>query len=104
MLPPHGEGLQSRAPAEVGMSPDRLEIIDRIMHRGIAAGGFPGAAVIVGRRGAIVYEQGFGNLSWGASSATVSADESIYDIASLTKVVGTTTATMVLYDEGKLDL
>lgn len=104
LLAPHSEGLRTRAPAEVGMSPDRLEIINRILHRGIAAGGFPGAAVIVGRRGAVVYEQGFGNLSWGLASATVSPDESIYDLASLTKVVGTTTGAMVLFDEGKLDL
>ena len=104
LLAPHSEGLRMRAPAEMGMSPDRLEIIGRVMHRGISAGGFPGAAVIVGRRGALVYEAGFGNLSWGASSAAVSADESIYDLASLTKVIGTTTAAMVLYDEGKLDL
>ena len=86
------------------MSPDRLEMIDRIVHRGITAGGFPGAAVIVGRRNAIVFEQGFGNLSWGAGSSAVSADESIYDLASLTKVIGTTTAAMVLFDDGKLSL
>ena len=104
LLAPHSEGLRTRTPAEMGMSPDRLEIINRIVHRGITAGGFPGAAVIVGRRGAVVYTQGFGNLSWGLASPAVSADESIYDLASLTKVVGTTTAAMVLYDEGKLDL
>jgi len=86
------------------MSPDRLETIDRIVHRGITAGGFPGAAVIVGRRGAIVYEHGFGNLSWELLSNAVSTEESIYDLASLTKVVGTTTAAMVLFDEGRLNL
>lgn len=104
LLAPHSEGLRTRAPAEVGMSPDRLEIINRIMWRGITAGGFPGAAVIVGRRGALVYEQGFGSLSWGLASAAVKPDESIYDLASLTKVIGTTTGAMVLFDEGKLDL
>lgn len=103
-LVPHSEGLRLRAPAEVGMSPDRLEIINRIMRRGITVGGFPGAAVVVGRRGAIVYEQGFGTLSYANSSAPVSADESIYDLASLTKVIGTTTAAMVLFDQGKLNL
>lgn len=86
------------------MSPERLDNISRVVHRGIAAGGFPGAAVIVGRRGAVVYEQGFGALTWGTGASKVSADETIYDLASLTKVVGTTTAAMVLFDEGKLDL
>jgi len=86
------------------MSAERLETIDRVIQRGIAAGGYPGAAVVVGRRGAAVWEKGYGHLGWTASSPSVLADRSIYDLASLTKVVGTTTAAMVLYDEGKLDL
>lgn len=101
----HDGGLAVRAPADVGMSAERLEQIDRVIARGINAGGFPGAAVIVGRRGAIAYDRAFGRLSWtGAGAAPVSTDESIYDLASLTKVVGTTTAIMVLYDLGKLRL
>ena len=47
---------------------------------------------------------GLGHLTWGASSARVSPDETIYDLASLTKVVGTTTAIMVLYDQGRIML
>ena len=43
-------------------------------------------------------------MSWDKSSSAVSADNTIYDLASLTKVVGTTTALMVLYDEGKIRL
>jgi CubicO group peptidase (beta-lactamase class C family) len=88
----------------MGMSPERLSTISRVVQRGIAAGGFPGAAVIVGRRGAVVYEESFGALAWGRNPQPVSTDESIYDLASLTKVVGTTTAAMVLYDQGKLNL
>lgn len=86
------------------MSAQRLETIDRVIQRGIAAGGFPGAAVVVGRQGAAVWEKGFGRLSWDAGSGRVSADKSIYDLASLTKVIGTTTAAMILFDEGKLTL
>src|SRR6478672_5508238 len=86
------------------MSSSRLEAIDRVVERGISAGGYPGASVVVGRRGAAVWEKGFGRLSWDKNSSAVSADNTIYDLASLTKVVGTTTAIMVLYDEGKLRL
>ena len=100
----HSDALRFRSPAEMGMSPERLESISRVVQRGIAAGGFPGAAVVVGRKGAVVYEQGFGALSWGPGASPVSADNSIYDLASLTKVIGTTTAAMILYDEGKLNL
>ena len=86
------------------MSAQRLETIDRVIQRGITAGGFPGAAVVVGRQGAAVWEKGFGRLSWDPGSGRVSADKSIYDLASLTKVIGTTTAAMILFDEGKLTL
>ena len=52
----------------------------------------------------LVLERGYGRLSWGPTSPSVSASETIYDIASLTKVVGTTTALMILYDEGEVSL
>jgi CubicO group peptidase (beta-lactamase class C family) len=86
------------------MSSERLEKIDHVIQRGISAGGYPGASVVVGRRGAAVWEKGFGKLSWDRNSAQVTPDRTIYDLASLTKVVGTTTALMVLYDEGKIHL
>src|SRR3954471_20602734 len=99
-----GDGLPLKAPTSVGMSSERLAKIDHVVERGIKAGGYPGAAVVVGRRGAAVMEKGFGKLSWGTSSAPVTAERTIYDLASLTKVVGTTTALMVLYDQGKIAL
>jgi CubicO group peptidase (beta-lactamase class C family) len=99
-----GDGLPVKSPAAVGMSAARLRVIDRVVARGIKAGGFPGAAVVVGRKGAAVWEKGFGHLDWSASSPRVSATETIYDLASLTKVVGTTTAVMILFDEGRFKL
>jgi CubicO group peptidase (beta-lactamase class C family) len=99
-----GDGLPVKTPADVGMSAQRLRVIDRVVTRGITAGGYPGAAVIVGRDGAAVMEQGFGHLDWSRSSARVSPTQTIYDLASLTKVIGTTTAIMVLYDQGRIKL
>ena len=99
-----GDGLPLKTPKSVGMSGERLAKIDHVVQRGIAAGGYPGAAVVVGRRGAAVWEKGFGRLSWEKTSPWVSTDRTIYDLASLTKVVGTTSALMVLYDEGKIRL
>jgi len=98
------DGLPARAPADVGMSAARLEAIDRVVQRGIAEGGYPGAAVVVGRKGAAVVQKGYGTLGWTAGSPQVSASSTIYDLASLTKVVATTTGAMVLFDQGKLDL
>jgi CubicO group peptidase (beta-lactamase class C family) len=99
-----GGGLPVKTPRAVGMSSERLAKIDHVVERGISAGGYPGAAVVVGRRGAAVWEKGFGKLSWEKGSAPVVAERTIYDLASLTKVVGTTTAIMVLYDQGKVRL
>src|SRR5262245_25403903 len=91
------------APESVGMSGSRLASIDQVVRRGIAAGGFPGAAVIVGRHGAIVWERGYGTLDW-RSGVMVDAERTMYDVASLTKVVATTAAAMVLVDRKKLRL
>ena len=99
-----GDGLPKARPETVEMSALRLDAITRVVRRGISEGGFPGAAVVVGRRGAAVYSQGFGRLSWGADAPSVSPDRTVYDLASLTKVIGTTTAIMLLYDAGKLTL
>lgn len=91
------------APESVGMSASRLARIDEVVRRGISAGGFPGGAVIIGRHGAIVWERGYGTLDW-RSAAPVDAEWTMYDLASLTKVVATTAAAMVLVDRGKLRL
>ena len=98
------DGLPVNSPKSVGMSATRLGSIDRIVAREIKAGGYPGASVVVGRKGYAVFQKGFVKLGWTTSSPRVSADKSIYDLASLTKVVGTTTAAMLLYDSGRLDL
>jgi CubicO group peptidase (beta-lactamase class C family) len=99
-----GDGLPVKAPSAVGMSAARLATIDRVVERGISAGGYPGAAVVVGRKGAAVWEKGFGRLGWTSDAGSVVPERTIYDLASLTKVVGTTTAIMILYDEGKVHL
>ena len=96
-------GLPEREPSAVGMSSARLTTIDRVVQRGLDAGGYPGAAVVVGRKGYSVWSRGYGTLDW-SGRTRVTAQESIYDLASLTKVVATTTAIMVLFDEGKVAL
>ncbi len=100
---PTRSGLPERDPASLGMSAVRLSAIERVVQRGISAGGYPGASVVVGRKGFSVLSRGFGSLDWTGKSR-VSVQESIYDLASLTKVIATTTAMMVLYDQGRLAL
>lgn len=104
-LPPGpGEGLPRRAPREVGMEARRLEAIERVVRRGIKAGGYPGAAVVVGRRGYAVLQRGYGRIAWAPDSPEVTPAGTIYDLASVSKVIGTTSAAMALYDEGRLAL
>ena len=103
-MPADGSARLPRvAPESVGMSVSRLAMIDDVVYRGIRAGGFPGAAVIVARHGGIVWERGYGTLDW-RSGVAVDAERTMYDLASLTKVVATTAAAMVLVDQGKLRL
>src|SRR5689334_13253526 len=65
LLPtPEPVRLPRVAPESVGMSATRLAMIDDVVLAGIRAGGFPGAAVIVARRGDIVWERGYGTLDW----------------------------------------
>ncbi len=99
-----GKGLPPSAPRAVGMSPDRLATVDRVIQRGITAGAYPGASVVIGRKGFAVWQKGYGRLAWSPASSRVDPEQAIYDLASLTKVVATTTAAMILHDEGKLDL
>ena len=82
----------------------RLGSIDHAVELGLEASGFAGMSVVVGRRDTILWRRGYGALTWGDAAARVSADSTIYDLASLTKVVATTAAIMVLYDRGKLRL
>jgi hypothetical protein len=57
------------------MSASRLARIDEVVRRGISAGGFPGAAIIVGRRGAIVWERGYGTST--TQSGVIDAEQTI---------------------------
>lgn len=65
---------------------------------------FPGAAVAIGRRDQVVVERGLGTLDWYPGSPAVDPDRTVYDLASLTKVVATTTAVMLLVEDGLLEL
>src|SRR5271157_5282699 len=64
---------------------------------------FPGASLAVTHRGALVASQGFGRFTYYAASPEVHAD-TVFDLASVTKVVATTSMAMLLYERGLLDL
>lgn len=89
--------------AAVGMRPDLNAVLDSITRAGLAAGAAPGAALVVGRHGAIVHSNAYGRIDT-AQAAPAVTDSTMFDLASLTKVIATTTAAMILEEEGRLDL
>ncbi|MDB4881411.1 MAG: beta-lactamase [Gemmatimonadetes bacterium] len=97
------DALVPAQPASVGMDPDLPARIDSIVRVAIAEGMSPGAAVAIGRYGRLVHLKGYGTLDYAAGSPAVDAT-TLYDLASLTKVVASTTAAMILEEEGKLDV
>jgi serine-type D-Ala-D-Ala carboxypeptidase len=96
--------LVVRAPEEAGMSSTRLQELDRVLHAGVRAGAFPGAALVVVRRGVVVWESGVGRLGWSADEPRVSTSRSMYDLASITKVMATAVAVLLLHQDGRIDL
>lgn len=95
------QALRPGSAEEAGLRPDAVERLRRVLDEAVASGAFPGAGVAVGRDGVLVELGGVGRLTRGGDPATAST---AYDLASLTKVVGTTTAVMMLTEQGLLDL
>ncbi len=90
-------------PALAGMSADSLAALDQVVLAALADSAASGAALAVVRRGRLVRLRGYGRLDWDPGAPRVTP-ASIFDLASLTKVVGTTTAVLVLAEGGLLDL
>lgn len=65
---------------------------------------FPGAVVVIGRRDTVLFAKGFGHFTWAPTSPVPSPDSTLWDLASLTKVVATASIAMALVDRGQLDL
>lgn len=90
-------------PVMPGEVPDhRLDGVDSLLSVGITTRVFPGAAVVVGQGDRILKMQGYGYFTY--ESAAPTTPQSRFDLASLTKVVATTTVAMLLYEQGRLDL
>jgi len=95
--------LVRAAPDAVAMHPGLPAQLDSLIAAALADGAAPGATVAVGRWGRIVHAEAFGRIDAAADAAAVDV-HTIFDLASLTKVVAGTTAAMILEEEGRLDL
>jgi len=100
----YGSGIAFKAPnpRKDYLDAARLNVIDDIANDAISKGATPGAVVLIAKDGKIVYHKAYGNYSY--DKAETVNTESIFDMASVTKICATTVSVMRLYDEGKLDL
>lgn len=94
--------IESAAARNRRLEAEKLAAAERLVQAEVRRGAFPGAALAAGRGAQMELLKGIGNAEWGRFE--VDAERTVYDIASLTKVVGTTTAVMLLVEDGKLDL
>jgi beta-N-acetylhexosaminidase len=90
------------SPYEVGMESQTLDKIKDIAYEAIQAGATPGCRILVARKGKIIYDHSYGWLSY--ENKTAVSDETIYDLASVTKVSATLQTTAFLYEKGLIDL
>ncbi len=111
-IPEHykvGDGLQvprlemtlKPPPAGTGPGSDAFDETRKLLQSFVSERAFPGAALAVGYKGSLVLDAAAGKLDYSQSSADVTGD-TIYDLASLSKVIGTTSAAMMLVDSGRL--
>ncbi len=81
----------------------RLSAVDQVIETSIQNHEVPGAVLLVGHDGQVIYRKAFGNRALEPTRAPMTPD-TIFDIASLTKVVATTTAVMQVEGHGRFGL
>lgn len=77
--------------------------VDKLIQNAISNRAFPSAVLLVGKDNDVIYQNSYGRLTYDDTSRPA-AMSTIYDLASVTKVIATTSAIMKLYDDGKIDL
>lgn len=98
-----GGTLPVALPSSVGMSAERLARIDAAVAESIARKETPGAVVLAARRGRVVWRKAYGARAVVPQRETMTTD-TIFDAASLTKVVATATSIMILVERGQVRL
>lgn len=95
--------LQYSEPESVGLNSNYIQTkVDSIMELAITEKAFPGAQVMVAKQGEIIFHQTYGYHTYDSIQKVELTD--LYDLASVTKILGPLPAIMKLYEEGKLNL
>ena len=87
-----------------GLDPALAGKLDKLVKTAIEEAVAPGVAIAVGRNGHIAYMKGYGYIDWNQPGSPAVDSNTLYDLASLTKVIATTTLAMILEETGQLDL
>src|SRR6266567_1742233 len=95
--------LPTASPSAVGVSSERLARIDRVVQSSIDKKELPGAVVLVGRHGRVVWRKSYGARAVEPQREPMTVD-TIFDLASLTKIVATATSMMILIERGEVSL
>lgn len=77
--------------------------VDDIINNAITERAFPSAVLVVGNEKGIIYQNAYGRLTYDDDAKPTTLN-TIYDLASVTKVIATTSAIMKLYEQGKINL
>jgi len=77
--------------------------VDKLVNQAIKDSVFPGATLLISKDGKIIYKNAYGNFTYDKHSTKVKLN-TIYDLASLTKMVSTTTSAMICIDKGLFNL
>jgi len=94
--------MQYGVPESVGMDSKKLKVIDSLATHGLYSGMFPGAQILVSRKGKVIYEKNFGYYTPDKSQQVT--DSTLYDVASLTKILATLPMVMQVYDKGLINM
>jgi uncharacterized protein YbbC (DUF1343 family)/CubicO group peptidase (beta-lactamase class C family) len=92
-----------QATPEPSLDLRKLDAIEPLVRQAIQEKKLPGAVVLIGRGDRVLYQQAFGQRAVVPAAEPMTVD-TIFDLASLTKVVATTTSIMMLVEEGKIRL
>jgi len=90
-------------PELASVSSSQLALMEAVIEEGINQHKLPGAVVLVGRKGKIVWRKAYGSRALEPAREAMTVD-TIFDLASLTKVVATATSIMILVERGKVRL
>ncbi len=89
--------------AEAAKKSDKFVAVDAAVERAIQDGQIPGAVLLIGRKGEVVYRKAYGESSLEPKRAPMTP-ETVFDMASLTKVLATTSSVMRLFEQGQIRL